>query len=451
MRPALFFGAAALLLFAAARADDFPITGTVTIDPTLIKGAKGDPGAPGKDGVSIVGATGAQGPAGPAGSAGAAGPAGPQGAPGAAATIAYANGQCTSGLFTWPCSSGSTPPPTPVNCVVSAFTQGPLVPATCPTSGVQTRTDSRTVLTPAANGGTACPALTQTLSLPCTPPVVDPPPTGSADWGPRSTAAGVVQALLLDAMPPSCGGGWPGTSRVCYEPGSNGNQLSLTAAGLKLTTPAASGVNPTGDLRIGWPRSFGANQRWTYSYAVTIQGFADAAGKTPALGGDGWKVSLFAGATGPLCGPTELSVVNFDFTGATRLYTNCSNSTTDNFEFPAGGAQQQTDTNPNLCMYGNNGAPNCVHFRAGLMYFYFDVTPPKIVKAYACWPGSGGWKQFISTTTYNLGSSPPYGMTDFTNYNTRKPSNGQPTSAYSMTFREAILSTQAQASPTACN
>lgn len=61
---------------------------------------------------------------------------------------------------------------TPMDCVVSAWAQGLPQPAICPTSGQQTRTDTRTVLTPASNGGAACPALSQSTPLTCIP--VDP-------------------------------------------------------------------------------------------------------------------------------------------------------------------------------------------------------------------------------------------------------------------------------------
>jgi hypothetical protein len=60
--------------------------------------------------------------------------------------------------------------PQPVDCVVSAFgawtSNNDWSPLTCPASGIQTGTETRTrtVVTPAANGGAACPALTETRS-----------------------------------------------------------------------------------------------------------------------------------------------------------------------------------------------------------------------------------------------------------------------------------------------
>lgn len=97
----------------------------------------------------------------------------------------------TSGTRTFSCqterrqvigSYAAQPQPTPVDCRVSDWVQGPLVPATCPASARQTRTDSRTIITQPANGGAVCPSLTQTVSLTCTPPPLPPdpplPPTG---------------------------------------------------------------------------------------------------------------------------------------------------------------------------------------------------------------------------------------------------------------------------------
>jgi Big-like domain-containing protein len=60
----------------------------------------------------------------------------------------------------------------PVDCVVSAWTCGAW--STCDASGTQARVCTRTILTPAANGGVACPTdLTKTEVQACTPP---PPP-----------------------------------------------------------------------------------------------------------------------------------------------------------------------------------------------------------------------------------------------------------------------------------
>lgn len=63
------------------------------------------------------------------------------------------------------------PPPPPVNCVVSDW--GPWSAWTPISSTTEQRTRTRTVITPASNGGTPCPPLTETETRPI---VVVPPP-----------------------------------------------------------------------------------------------------------------------------------------------------------------------------------------------------------------------------------------------------------------------------------
>lgn len=68
----------------------------------------------------------------------------------------------------------------PVDCVVNdpPWVLGIPQPTTCPASGMQTRTDTRTlsIVTPPANGGAECPSLNETRSVPvtCVPPPTDP-------------------------------------------------------------------------------------------------------------------------------------------------------------------------------------------------------------------------------------------------------------------------------------
>jgi hypothetical protein len=75
----------------------------------------------------------------------------------------------------------TAPGPTPVNCVVSAWSEWTGGTWSACTNGTQSRqeTHSRTIVTQPANGGTACPVLTESrpATQACT---VEPPPTG--DW-----------------------------------------------------------------------------------------------------------------------------------------------------------------------------------------------------------------------------------------------------------------------------
>lgn len=71
----------------------------------------------------------------------------------------------------------SVEPPTKIDCVVSAYgewTVTPWTPAACDGTGIQTQqqTHSRTITTQPANGGAACPALSEsrTVTQPCVIP-----------------------------------------------------------------------------------------------------------------------------------------------------------------------------------------------------------------------------------------------------------------------------------------
>jgi len=71
-----------------------------------------------------------------------------------------------------PCNTQACP--MPVDCAVSAWSDWSTCSATC---GGGTQTRSRTVNTPAANGGMACPALTDSQACntnPCPPPPMMP-------------------------------------------------------------------------------------------------------------------------------------------------------------------------------------------------------------------------------------------------------------------------------------
>lgn len=99
--------------------------------------------------------------------------------PAAEANTSQTSGESTDKCDKWryfvrrTFTANPPPPPPPVDCVVSGW--GALEPIECPITGQQTH--SRTIVTPASNGGAACPPLTE--SVPCTyVPPPPPPPTG---------------------------------------------------------------------------------------------------------------------------------------------------------------------------------------------------------------------------------------------------------------------------------
>jgi hypothetical protein len=105
-----------------------------------------------------------------------------------------AKGVCTNGNAvprkgTYYCDYSNCPPaPTPVDCVVSDWSPMSACSATaCGTSGTQTQT--RTVKTAAANGGKACPPLTNTA--PCNAPACSPLDCVVSDWSPLSACDAV--------------------------------------------------------------------------------------------------------------------------------------------------------------------------------------------------------------------------------------------------------------------
>jgi len=86
-------------------------------------------------------------------------------------------------------ASGSTPPPAPVatDCVVSAWSAWSPCSSPCG-SGTQTRT--RTVVTPAANGGKPCPVLSETNPCNTQPCPVDCVVSAWSAWSPCSVECG---------------------------------------------------------------------------------------------------------------------------------------------------------------------------------------------------------------------------------------------------------------------
>lgn len=106
------------------------------------------------------------------------------------------DGWSTEGFFVL---APVTPPP--VNCVT---TETCTAWSTCDAAGTQARTCTITIVTPAANGGTACPSiLTRVESQACTPPPLPPQPS-------TFSVTTIVDRCLFTAVdePPDVSGGW---------------------------------------------------------------------------------------------------------------------------------------------------------------------------------------------------------------------------------------------------
>lgn len=97
------------------------------------------------------------------------------------------------------------PPPAPVDCAVSAWALSTAEPWGACVDGTHRRTETwaRTVVTPAANGGAACPALTEvrTASQACAPP---PPPAPAVTALMTARTCGL--AIAAEAAPTSATG-----------------------------------------------------------------------------------------------------------------------------------------------------------------------------------------------------------------------------------------------------
>jgi hypothetical protein len=118
------------------------------------------------------------------------------------------------------------PPPPPVDCVVSDWQLGTPTPATCPVSGLQSRVDSRTILTQPANGGAACPTLTRTESVACT--YVPPPPTNPCALRPFS--------FSVRTWP----GGITGSRSLAYSSNKAVDRFELGRSGSRVTRVTAT-------------------------------------------------------------------------------------------------------------------------------------------------------------------------------------------------------------------
>lgn len=301
---------------------------------------------------------------------------------------------------------------------------------------------------------------------------------GGADgnWLARSTAAGVFQTSGFDTLAtlPICPNGpnydFPGRGIMCYANGDCGLKGFLDTAvyasgisggnhkSIRLDTQSCGSSNQSGDFWISFPTSRGAGTHWYFSYAWRSHGFtvgtSQANWTSPDMSGQGWKTSVLAAFGGPLCGTNELTIVNFGYENKQRLYTACSSSQHDNFEFADGAGgfnQQQGDY---VCKYQDSNIPgHCRVFPADIWeWFYIDVNMHSgnaDVKAYSCHAGDGAWKQWINAPAYTWGAN-SFGMVDFSDYDTSK-NNGTPTAApYSFWYDEYLVSDQPSAVPTGC-
>lgn len=314
-----------------------------------------------------------------------------------------------------------------------------------------------------------------------------PPVSANADFQTRRTAAGVIYSEGFDNFNPAtfpalCFGGWPSaTLPECYNPASDGSnhafidQAAYTSgdtstgnhASMRMDTTNVASANTTGDYLIRWPQTFGENSHFYLQYRMRMHGFVTGGPgnwTSPSIGGQGWKTSVFAARTGPLCGPIELTVVNFYYSDQMRLYTRCSGTIYDNFQFPADGLYgltpnwriQQGDYNG--C--ANTGTPNiqtdCAVFHGDEWNtYYFDVQigtfgqPNSYVQVYVDRGDGLGMKKWIDAPNYQLSGSvsDAWGLIDLTNYITGKTSADPSPAIYSTWYDEFILSTQPIAAP----
>lgn len=308
------------------------------------------------------------------------------------------------------------------------------------------------------------------------------------DFHARRTAPGVILSEGFDNFNPStfptlCPGlSWPTSSTPqCYIGASDGTvnraflDTNVYASGDKNTGKHAAlrydiygiaAANVTGDYFFRWPQVFGQNSHFYVQYRVRygpgmVNG-GPGTWNTPNWGGQGWKVSLFAARTGPLCGPIELAHVA-NYNGALGFYTRCSSTQYDNFEFPANGLYGY---NPNwayqhgdyACAYSGtpNKQINCAMFHGSeWMTMYFDVkigtwgSNNSYVKVYVAYDDGQGYRQWIDAPNYRLDGDAGngYGLLDLTHYNTGKTSSAPAKPGFSSWFDEVIVSTQPIAAP----
>ncbi|MEK7138744.1 MAG: LamG-like jellyroll fold domain-containing protein, partial [Patescibacteria group bacterium] len=298
-----------------------------------------------------------------------------------------------------------------------------------------------------------------------------------ADFHARRIGPGVIYSQGFDnfnptSFPASCGGGWPTASLPeCYNPASDGTthaflEQSVYVSGdsstgqrgaLRLDTTNVASANTTGDYFIRWPQVFSQNSHFYVQYHMKMKGYVVGGPgnwTSPNIGGQGWKTSVFAPQTGPLCGSIELTTVNFYYENELRLYTACSQDPYTNFEFAPTYRRQQGDYN---CIYNDpNPQANCAMFHGDEWNtFYYDVQigtwgqPNSYVQVYVDRGDGQGMKKWIDAPNYMLNGTAGngYGLTDLTNYNTNKSDSRPSPATYSTWYDELIISTQPIAAP----
>jgi hypothetical protein len=117
------------------------------------------------------------------------------------------NGICTNGGTPLTGVTSCTSNPCPRDCVVSSY--GPFGACSLPCGG-GTQTRTRTIITPAANGGQACPILSETISCNTQPCPVDCVVSDWSAWGACSLpCGGGVQTRFRTIITPAANGGTP--------------------------------------------------------------------------------------------------------------------------------------------------------------------------------------------------------------------------------------------------
>ena len=179
------------------------------------------------------------------------------------------------------------PPPPPVNCQVSGWSNSGGCSATaCGTTGTQQQT--RTVTVQSANGGSACPPLTQNVS--CSGPPCPPPPPPPAAPLIKVIAGGGYNSFTV--APNSYAGPDGSTPWIWNQGGKPGAWIAWTS-GTSWPTYASQGPAGTQPLLIQstngyWALSFLSNTNqlcmWKYGQSGSTWSFTPQWWTSPSTG-----------------------------------------------------------------------------------------------------------------------------------------------------------------------